>query len=241
MVIALLVWVVLFGLCIAYFRQDARRPDIEGPVLIVTAHPDDECMFFSPVILSLIKWGVPVDLLCLSSGNYYGTGRVRCAELKHSINVLGIRHHRVICDTRLPDHPRKNWSTDAINQYIYKSARRWHSKAIISFDGYGVSGHSNHCRIHHALAEKSHGSPNIVVYSLKTYGIILKYCAPLTIISTFLMLQKFTFLVPLSSTFVPHRAMLQHRSQLLWFRYLYIIFASYMYINVLSPLRNMEV
>lgn len=39
-------------------------------VLIVTAHPDDECMFFGPTILSLTQRNEPctVYLLCLSNG-----------------------------------------------------------------------------------------------------------------------------------------------------------------------------
>ena len=42
-----------------------------GRVLFVTAHPDDECMFFAPTILSLTRSGqYDVFLLCLSSGNY---------------------------------------------------------------------------------------------------------------------------------------------------------------------------
>lgn len=37
-------------------------------VLLITAHPDDECMFFGPVILQLIKESCNVYLLCLSQG-----------------------------------------------------------------------------------------------------------------------------------------------------------------------------
>lgn len=40
--------------------------------LIITAHPDDECMFFGPTILSLTKQkNCMVYLLCLSNGMYY--------------------------------------------------------------------------------------------------------------------------------------------------------------------------
>lgn len=39
-------------------------------VLLVTAHPDDECMFFGPTILNLRSRNVPVTLLCLSTGMY---------------------------------------------------------------------------------------------------------------------------------------------------------------------------
>ncbi len=37
-------------------------------VLLVTAHPDDECMFFSPTILGLLDSGAKVHLMCLSKG-----------------------------------------------------------------------------------------------------------------------------------------------------------------------------
>lgn len=37
-------------------------------VLVVTAHPDDECMFFAPTIIQLVALNVDVHLLCLSKG-----------------------------------------------------------------------------------------------------------------------------------------------------------------------------
>lgn len=37
-------------------------------VLFVTAHPDDECMFFAPAIIHFVKLNVSVYLLCLSAG-----------------------------------------------------------------------------------------------------------------------------------------------------------------------------
>lgn len=40
-------------------------------VLLVTAHPDDECMFFSPVLLKLTQSHADVHLLCLSTGTSY--------------------------------------------------------------------------------------------------------------------------------------------------------------------------
>ena len=38
-------------------------------VLVITAHPDDECMFFSPSILNLQRC-CSVHLLCLSTGKF---------------------------------------------------------------------------------------------------------------------------------------------------------------------------
>ena len=39
-------------------------------VLVITAHPDDECMFFSPTILGLQDDGWEVYVLCMSTGIY---------------------------------------------------------------------------------------------------------------------------------------------------------------------------
>lgn len=37
--------------------------------LILTAHPDDECMFFAPTVISLASNGCNISALCLSAGN----------------------------------------------------------------------------------------------------------------------------------------------------------------------------
>lgn len=215
----------------------SRSVNIKGPVLLVTAHPDDECMFFSPVLLSLCKKGIPVDLLCLSSGNFYGDGRKRCKELKNSAAVLGIRHLQIVIDDKLPDHPRKVWPTDRIKKYILQSVEKLHSKTIISFDSQGVSGHLNHCQVYSALAESTF-KPCVKIYLLKTCNILTKYFVPLAFLLAIGSSNALVFTVPFTSTFIPHKAMFQHRSQLLWFRYLYILFSAYMYTNLFVPLKH---
>jgi hypothetical protein len=50
-------------------------------ILVITAHPDDEAMFFSAAVLRLRKTGARVDFLCLSEGNFDGLGGVRSAEM----------------------------------------------------------------------------------------------------------------------------------------------------------------
>lgn len=55
----------------APFRQasDGRSSDnCPKHTLILTAHPDDECMFFAPTIISLVSSGCLVSALCLSTG-----------------------------------------------------------------------------------------------------------------------------------------------------------------------------
>lgn len=48
--------------------QNKKIIDIRA--LIVTAHPDDECMFFAPTIIRLIQLNATVHLLCLSEGGF---------------------------------------------------------------------------------------------------------------------------------------------------------------------------
>ena len=45
---------------------------LTGRVLLIIAHPDDECMFFAPTVLSLGKSvRAELFLLCLSEGEWY--------------------------------------------------------------------------------------------------------------------------------------------------------------------------
>lgn len=46
----------------------SQTNDVDVRALIVTAHPDDECMFFAPTILRLVELKACVHLLCLSQG-----------------------------------------------------------------------------------------------------------------------------------------------------------------------------
>lgn len=58
-------------------------------VLLVIAHPDDECLFFGPTILKLTKSAhCDFHLLCLSSGNHYKKGAQRKLELKVILSYL---------------------------------------------------------------------------------------------------------------------------------------------------------
>lgn len=41
--------------------------------LVLTAHPDDEVMFFAPTILSLVASGCEISALCLSNGSRFIT------------------------------------------------------------------------------------------------------------------------------------------------------------------------
>ncbi len=84
------------------FGAGARR------VLLVTAHPDDETMFFGPTVVGLRRQHEQmvqqqqqqqpepeVMLLCLSAGDYGQQGRERKEELYRACEVLGIKEENI--------------------------------------------------------------------------------------------------------------------------------------------------
>ena len=61
---------------------------------LVTAHPDDEVMFFAPALLCLGE-EFTIHILCLSTGDYDGLGAMRKLELTKACAQLGIPPERV--------------------------------------------------------------------------------------------------------------------------------------------------
>ena len=83
----------------------------EANILLLTAHPDDECMFFAPTLLGMHKLAQASQgagkltkkhnlySLCLSVGDADGLGKIRREELGRSLDVLGITEgHRQVVD-----------------------------------------------------------------------------------------------------------------------------------------------
>lgn len=57
--------------CVMKISADRELNNANVTALIVTAHPDDECMFFAPTIIRLRELNVSVHLLCLSEGTHF--------------------------------------------------------------------------------------------------------------------------------------------------------------------------
>ena len=58
-------------------------PQLRGQrICLLIAHPDDEAMFFSPMLLALTKpeFGNHVRIMCLSEGNYIRVGAIAICE-----------------------------------------------------------------------------------------------------------------------------------------------------------------
>lgn len=67
-VLCVLLYVGIVRWRVLEFRRDVRSPK---RVLLVIAHPDDECMFFGPTVLNFTaNKACTLYILCLSTGNY---------------------------------------------------------------------------------------------------------------------------------------------------------------------------
>jgi N-acetylglucosaminylphosphatidylinositol deacetylase len=147
------------------FHQQRPLVSLSADIfLLVIAHPDDECMFFIPTIVNLIRSTQTVfHILCLSNGNYEGLGKQREKELYDAVRTLGLDTHQVTVLTDFQDNPLLDWNDQLLSDCIYRhilyilsalqgsaaasSRVGQHQKTltILTFDSMGVSGHRNHC------------------------------------------------------------------------------------------------
>ncbi|KAJ7997090.1 hypothetical protein DPEC_G00225310 [Dallia pectoralis] len=204
--------------------------------LIITAHPDDECMFFAPAILRLVELNSSFHLLCLSQGNYYNQGVQRQQELLASCAVLGIPESQVFIHNckELPDDPNIEWSISVVSSVILKHIRVHSINLVLTFDGTGVSGHSNHTAIYKTvsyLGSTGEVPDDCSLLSLSTISVLRKYLSFLELPISWLLPSDLCFIVESKGYYQAKRAMLCHRTQLIWFRYLYIWFSRYMFVN----------
>ena len=185
-------------------------PTLQGKrILLLIAHPDDEAMFFAPVLQRLTNpaLGNQVLVLCLSSGDADGLGHVRKAELAKSAVLLGVRtseHVVVIEDAKLPDSMTAAWDAKLVGGILARyfapkmagaaasSAPLATIDAIVTFDQGGVSGHPNHVALFHgaqnflrALMQRHAGwECPVKLYTLTSVNVLRKYSSVLDAVST---------------------------------------------------------
>jgi len=130
------------------------------PVL-VTAHPDDESLFFGPTVLGLVRSGETKDLriLVLSSGNNYGLGDTRKNELKEACERIGAKECEVLDRQDLKDSPTLWWDQAVLTPIITSWVAKWKADAVITFDAGGVSGHINHRAVSAAIIQHAKQEP----------------------------------------------------------------------------------
>ena len=206
-------------------------------VLLLTAHPDDECLFFAPTLLSLVHHDV--YSLTLSTGNADGLGHLRRRELHGSLDILGVAPDRqwIVDHPHLQDNITQYWDSALIADVVRPYILQHNIDTILTFDDHGVSGHPNHQSLPSAVREliRSHNSSPPQLFTLVSVPLTAKYIG---VVSPLLAKATRYFHSP-SPVFVSGmreywraiQAMRQHKSQLVWFRYLYVLFSRYMWVN----------
>ncbi|RUS28283.1 hypothetical protein BC938DRAFT_482074 [Jimgerdemannia flammicorona] len=111
-------------------------PITNSRILLLTAHPDDECMFFGPTLLKLAEKEVRNEIwgLCLSTGNFDGIGHIRKYELIKSYQTLGVdpSHVTVLDHSELQDGMKNNWRPELVAEVV-KDVVKNNSIDVVSF------------------------------------------------------------------------------------------------------------
>lgn len=216
--------------------------------LLIVAHPDDETMFFGPTIINILANNNSLIILCLSNGDFENLGEQREQEFSNVTRALGSNVTlKVIKDSLLPDNIAIDWNVHNVARHIEKQITSYEGQigTIITFDSYGVSGHSNHRSIFEASKHlKNELNLNIDFYVLKSLTLVRKYSSFLDAIVTFMLdytkivTQNKDLIMAINlSEYSNLKQILQlHRSQMVWFRQLYMMFSRYMFINNLEYL-----
>lgn len=218
-------------------------------VLLLTAHPDDECFFFGPTLLALSPQTDNLFSLTVSNGNNDGIGSRREPELRSSLAILGIPPERsfLLNHPLLQDNFTQAWDADIIVESVLPYVIQHNITLLLTFDDKGVSSHPNHYSLYYGSQRLLDSLPKDAVhlraYALKTYPIYIKYSGWITIFSKFYLyayqtgdaissgIPTLRFTSGIASYLTIFRAMNQHHSQMVWFRWLYLLFSSYMWRN----------
>lgn len=128
-----------------------------------------------------------------------------------------------------------DWNTEDVADIIEKHVKT--KEVILTFDSYGVSGHTNHKACYQAVKELS---KKFECYQLQSCSLLVKYLGWLTVIFERLLYSKTSdiyLLSPLQVINNVYGAMQQHQSQLKWFRLLYLAFSKYVIVNKVERIK----
>ena len=91
-------------------------------ILLVIAHPDDEVMFFTPLLRYLQSTSAIVSILCLSDGNFEGIGTVRSLELIKCAAMFSIAAQdvHIVNYDQLQDGMKNDWPAHVIAEIVQR-------------------------------------------------------------------------------------------------------------------------
>lgn len=231
--------------------RDQSREHVDNnfgnTTLLVVAHPDDETMFFGPTIFNLLGSNRSIRILCLSNGNADNIGLQREVEFARVMRSFGTGIDlTIISDRKLQDSDTLYWDPGVVAKYMADHIYNSSIQTLVTFDSYGVSGHTNHRSIYYALQtlRLSLKQPKIDLLVLKSVNIFRKYMffldSVFTMASSYLTMAQSARAFSLALDLTSHSSLKQilklHASQMVWYRQLYMVFSRYMFINDLEYL-----
>uniref|UniRef100_A0A183DBV7 N-acetylglucosaminylphosphatidylinositol deacetylase n=1 Tax=Gongylonema pulchrum TaxID=637853 RepID=A0A183DBV7_9BILA len=168
-------------------------------------------------------------------------GAQRKYELANSITIHGLsRDNLTILDYELLGDGFYSWDKELLSKVILRHIQMLDVDTVVTFDEQGVSSHPNHIGCFRALQYLyTNGMipAGVQVFILETVPKWRKYVIPLdAIISSWH--STFLYISSPSQYITTWRAMLAHRTQLRWFRYLYMLFSRYILINTLKRIHE---
>lgn len=202
--------------------------------LIITAHPDDEAMFYSPMLKYLTELNCKIKILCLSTGNYDGIGSIREEEFRSISKELRMEDNAILDHKDLQDHFSKKWNDQIVSEQI--KAYIDNNKdigTIITFDENGVTKHPNHISCYDGL----------VYYLKENREEIKKEGIQVYLLDSFSFISQYTFILPFiyfyfkehgyfnSKLMFPYRLMQIYKSQFKLFRKVHVLISCYSYLN----------
>ncbi|CBZ53037.1 hypothetical protein NCLIV_028260 [Neospora caninum Liverpool] len=134
-------------------REAATETD-KLRIALVVAHPDDEVMFFTPTLALLRDFPehVKIHLLCLSTGNADGQGRVRSREFLSAASLFGIdKTEAVVVDRDDLQDGWAPWSPERVADVVEEFTESNDISTIFTFDAHGVSRHPNHISVYNGV------------------------------------------------------------------------------------------
>jgi len=196
-------------------------------------------MFFTPILSLLSKnkenENVKIYLICLSTGDAHGLGKVRIKELYKSCALFNIIHVEIIDEPLLQDGINNVWDHNIIIQYLEDEIKKYNIHIIITFDNYGISGHLNHIAVAEATQYLLKRHKEIEGLQLVSVPLWRKYLGILDYIFSF---NDKYYIFNITYIISAWHGMTAHRSQFVWFRILHILFSRYTYMNSLSPIQS---
>jgi N-acetylglucosaminylphosphatidylinositol deacetylase len=228
-------------------------------LLLVIAHPDDESMFFAPTVVAAVHSGARVHVLSLTDGAGGGCPRVRARELAEAVAALGARpaDARVAAVRGVRDGLREVWDGAAAAAAVSAAAARARARAVVTFDARGVTGHANPVAAAAAARAARAADPGAswALWELRSAPLWRRFLGPLgdggcarrgggrapweqgegtrgDVVARpgDDVVVRGRGLCPCARA---HAGMRAHASQYVWFRRLWVVFATLSYVNVL--------